>query len=155
MPAEIERKFLVMGPEWRESAAPPVHIRQAYIANTPLASVRVRIKGTTAAFLTIKGSGAALSRVEVETPIPVEQAEELLAMRQGEVIEKARYRVPFGGLLWEVDVFEGANAGLVIAEVELPTADHPVEFPPWAGVEVTGDQRYYNASLASDPIRAA
>lgn len=155
MPAEIERKFLVTGQEWRDSAAPAMHIRQAYIATTPQASVRVRIKGATSAFLTVKGAEAALSRVEVEAAIPVEQAEELLAMRQGAVIEKYRYRIPYGGLLWEVDVFEGENEGLMIAEVEIPTADHPVEVPPWVGDEVTGDPRYYNAQLANDPIRGA
>ncbi|EDP63272.1 hypothetical protein BAL199_28160 [alpha proteobacterium BAL199] len=155
MPAEIERKYLVTGSEWRDAAAPSVQIRQAYIANTPLASVRVRIKGTKSAFLTIKGAEAALSRAEVETAITLAQAEELLTMRQGAVIEKFRFRVPFGGLMWEIDVFEGENAGLIIAEVEVPTADHAVQLPPWVGQEVTGDARYYNANLASDPIRGA
>ena len=74
MPAEIERKYLVTSQEWRDSAAPAVHIRQAYIATTPLASVLVRIKGATAAFLTVKGADAALSRVEVEASIPVAEA---------------------------------------------------------------------------------
>src|SRR3546814_10078447 len=77
----------------------------------------------------------------VEVPIPAADAEELLALRQGAVIEKQRYRVPFGGLVWDVDVFGGENAGLVIAEVEVPAADHAVALPAWAGTEVTGDAR--------------
>ena len=117
--------------------------------------MRVRIKGTKSAFLTIKGAEAALSRVEVETAITLAQAEELLTIRQGAVIEKFRFRVPFGGLMWEIDVFEGENAGLIIAEVEVPTAYHAVQLPPWVGQEVTGDARYYNANLASDQIRGA
>ncbi|HEY9568312.1 MAG TPA: CYTH domain-containing protein [Thalassobaculum sp.] len=152
MPAEIERKFLVTGSSWADNAGQPVSIRQAYVALSDRVSVRVRIKGGHAAFLTIKSAAPTISRVEVEVPIPAADAEELLALRQGAVIEKQRYRVPFGGLVWDVDVFGGENAGLVIAEVEVPAADHAVALPDWAGTEVTGDARYYNAQLASDPI---
>lgn len=152
MPAEIERKFLVTGSSWKEKAGRPIWIRQAYVAATDRASVRVRIRGDDQAFLTIKSAAPSLSRVEVEVAIPVPEAEELLALRVGAIIEKHRYPVPFDGLVWEVDVFEGDNAGLVIAEVELPAADHPLELPDWVGAEVTGDQRYYNASLATDPV---
>ena len=155
MPAEIERKFLVTSDAWREGAGAPVSIRQAYLAVTDRASVRVRIRNADAAFLTVKSAGAELFRTEVEVAVPVAEAEELLALRQGSVIAKRRYRVPLGGLVWEVDVFEGDNAGLVLAEVELPDADHPVEPPSWVGREVTGDARYYNASLATDPVGTA
>lgn len=153
MPAEIERKFLVTGRGWTEQAGLPVRIRQAYLAQTDKASVRVRIKGDDAAFLTIKSAVPGLSRLEVETDIPVAEAEELLALRQGAVIEKRRFAVPFGGLVWEIDEFEGENAGLVIAEVELPDEDFAVELPDWVGEEVTHERRYYNAQLATDPIR--
>jgi len=153
MPAEIERKFLVAGPGWTELAGLPVAIRQAYLAQTDRVSVRVRIKGRDAAYLTVKSAEAGMSRLEVETRISVPDAEDLLALRQGGLIEKQRYPVPFGGLVWEVDVFEGANAGLVIAEVELPGTDYAVALPDWVGEEVTDDVRYYNASLANDPIR--
>lgn len=155
MPTEIERKFLVTSDAWRLHAGSPTAILQAYIAVTPRASVRVRIKDARTAFLTVKSAGAALSRAEVEVEIPVAEAQELLELRQGAIVEKHRYPVPFGGLVWEIDVFDGANAGLVLAEVELPGADHPVTPPPWAGAEVTGDARYYNASLATDPVGAA
>lgn len=152
MPAEIERKFLVTGSGWAAHAGRPVAIRQAYLAQTGRVSVRVRIKGTDAAFLTVKSAEPGISRLEVEAAIPVHEAEELLELRQGSVIEKKRYQVPFGGLVWEVDVFEGENAGLVIAEVELPDPGFAVELPPWIGREVTDDERYYNARLASEPI---
>lgn len=155
MPAEIERKFLVTNSSWADNAGRPVSIRQAYVALTDRASVRVRIKGGDQAFLTIKSAAPTISRVEVEVPIPVAEAEELLALRTGAVIEKQRHPVPHGGLVWEVDVFAGANAGLVIAEVEMPSADHDVALPGWAGAEVTGDERYYNARLATDPIGPA
>ena len=153
MTAEIERKFLVSGAGWTALAGLPAAIRQAYLAQTDRVSVRVRIKGNDSAFLTVKSAEAGMSRLEVETRIEVAEAEELLALRQGALIEKQRYPVPFGGLVWEVDVFAGENAGLVIAEVELPSTDHPVELPDWVGAEVTDDVRYYNASLANDPIR--
>ncbi len=153
MPAEIERKFLVTGPGWAQLAGMPVKIRQAYLAQTDRVSVRVRVKGEDSAFLTVKSAEAGMSRLEVETRIGVAEAEDLLNLRQGALIEKQRYPVPFGGLVWEVDVFAGENVGLVIAEVELPSTDHPVERPDWVGAEVTDDVRYYNASLASAPIR--
>lgn len=151
MPTEIERKFLVTDPGWTGHAGLPVRIRQAYLAVTGQATVRVRIKGTDTAALTVKSAAPAVSRIEVETAIPVADAEDLLALRQGAVIEKQRYPVPFEGLVWEVDVFAGDHAGLVIAEVEMPDADHPLRLPPWVGDEVTADPRYYNAQLATDP----
>ncbi len=154
MPAEIERKFLVTGSGWTECAGQPVALRQAYLAQTDKVAVRVRIKGDDAAFLTVKSAEPGRSRLEVETAIPVAEAEELLRLRQGAVIEKQRYPVPYGGLVWEVDVFAGENVGLVLAEVELPAEDVAVELPPWVGAEVTHERRYYNASLATKPIRA-
>lgn len=155
MPAEIERKFLVTNASWADNAGRPISIRQAYVALSDRVSVRVRIKDAANAFLTIKSAAPTVSRVEVEVPIPIADAEELLALRQGAVIEKQRYPVPFGGLVWEVDVFSGENAGLVLAEVEMPATDHALVLPDWAGAEVTGDARYYNAQLASDPLGTA
>lgn len=152
MPAEIERKFLVTGSSWADNAGRPVSIRQAYVALTDRASVRVRVKGDENAFLTIKSAAPTISRIEVEVPIPVAEAEELLALRTGAVIEKQRYPVPYAGLVWEVDVFGGENAGLIIAEVEIPADDYDLALPDWAGAEVTGDQRYYNARLAMEPL---
>lgn len=152
MTAEIERKFLVTGPGWSALAGRAIPIRQAYLAQTDRVSVRVRVKGSDTAFLTVKSAEAGMSRLEVETRITVPEAEDLLALRQGALIVKRRYPVAFGGLVWEIDVFAGDNEGLIIAEVELPSTDHAVDLPPWVGREVTDDVRYYNASLANAPM---
>ena len=96
MPTEIERKFLVTSEAWRDHAAPPVAIRQGYLAITDRASVRVRIRDGEEAFLTVKSAGAEMSRAEVEVAVPVVEAEQLLTLRQGSVVAKHRYRVPFG-----------------------------------------------------------
>lgn len=150
MPQEIERKFLVDParlPEVRAAATAAHAIVQGYLSAEP--AVRVRLKGEQG-YLTIKGSGL-LTRDEYEYPIPGEDARALLELCPLPLLEKTRYDVPFGGRLWEVDDFGGANAGLVIAEVELPDADADVACPPWAGREVTGDPRYTNVALAQHP----
>ena len=108
-----------------------------------------------AATLTIKSRPAALRRLELEYAIPVLEAEALMQLREGSVIEKVRHLVPRGELVWEIDVFQGANAGLVIAEIELEHEDQAFEKPVWLGEEITGVKRYYNASLALSPFAAA
>lgn len=148
MATEIERKFLVTGDGWRSAVTSHVDIRQAYLAVTDANTVRVRIYGGMA-FLTIKSAGAGLSRQEFEFPIPVADAEALLALRRGRVIEKRRHVVPAGALQWEIDVFAGDFAGLVIAEIELPHETADIARPGWLGAEVTGDARYGNAQLAT------
>lgn len=152
MPFEIERKFLVRGESWRDLATECYHIRQAYLASQGKASIRVRIRDKDGAALTIKSRTPKRRRLELEYPIPVLEAEALIALRQGSVIEKDRYIVPHLGNTWEVDVFAGENAGLVIAEVELRHEDEPVVLPCWAGLEVTGRAPYYNSSLAVHPF---
>jgi adenylate cyclase len=152
MSFEIERKFLVRGDAWRAHASGRSTIRQAYLAYDSKASIRVRIRDHDSATLTIKSRGAALRRLELEYPVPVLDAERMLALRHGAVIEKTRHLVPFGGLTWEVDVFEGENAGLVIAEVELRDEAQAVDLPPWAGAEITGHPQYYNSALAQRPF---
>jgi adenylate cyclase len=151
---EIERKFLVRDMSVL-AAVPGVAFRQGYLSTEPDRSVRVRRTGELA-FVTIKGisgpSGA--SRTEFEYPIPAEDADTMLgelALRP--LIEKTRYRVEDGGRIWEIDVFAGANEGLVVAEVELPSEDASVVVPAWAGAEVTGEPRYYNANLVAHPYR--
>jgi CYTH domain-containing protein len=149
---EIERKFLVDTTRWHADPAQGVRYRQGYLCSAPDVVVRVRAAGE-AAFLTVKGATEGISRLEFEYPIPMEDAGAmLLRLCNGRVIEKTRYRVPFAGRIWEVDVFEGDNAGLVLAEVELPSADAVVEPPPWAGVEVSDDPRYYNSNLSRNPF---
>jgi len=152
MPFEIERKFLVRGSAWRDHATECYQIRQAYLASEGKASIRVRIKDKGGAALTIKSRTAERRRLELEYPIPVLEAEALIALRRGSIIEKDRYIVPHAGKSWEVDVFAGSNAGLVIAEVELQDEHERVPLPPWAGPEVTGQAPYYNSALTVHPF---
>jgi adenylate cyclase len=151
MAQEIERKFLVTGP-FLEHASKQTRIVQGYLSSVPERTVRVRIKGTQG-FLTIKGIGNAsgASRYEWEREIPLEDAEQLLAICEPGVIDKVRYLVPVGAHTFEVDAFHGENEGLVVAEVELAAEDDAFDRPAWLGGEVTGDARYYNSMLMKHP----
>ncbi len=150
MPIEIERKFLVQGEDWKQGEG--THFAQGYLNHDKARAVRVRIAGTQA-FLTIKGIGdeVGLSRVEFEYEIPLADAQQLLALCEGTVIEKIRRVIPYQGFNWEVDEFFGENQGLVIAEIELDSVDQPFEKPSWVCEEVTNDPRYFNLSLVSFP----
>jgi adenylate cyclase len=148
MGVEIERKFLVISEAWRPLVTGSVAIRQGYLSSNAKATVRVRLLGDEEAVITLKGATDGISRAEFEYPIPIEDARELLRMAGPETVEKRRHLVPFGGLMWEVDVFEGRHRGLVMAEVELDTAEHEVALPEWVGREVSLDDRYFNASLS-------
>jgi|AP12_2_1047962.scaffolds.fasta_scaffold13294_2 adenylate cyclase len=151
MALEIERKFLVRRGAWR---APDngTHYRQGYLSTDPARSVRIRLAGERA-WLTIKGETVGITRTEYEYPIPATDAHDMLdRLCKQPLIEKTRYRVEVAGLVWEVDEFDGANAGLVIAEVELADEHQQIILPDWAGEEVTADPRYCNASLVSQPF---
>ena len=152
MAIEIERKYLVRGEGWRSIATAEASIRQAYLASGDRSSTRVRIKNGSDATLTIKSKRAELRRLEIEYPISVLDAEALLSLRMGGLIEKTRFTVPWQEHCWEVDVFTGANADLVIAEIELRHELERFDCPPWLGVEVTGQSQYYNGSLARHPF---
>jgi adenylate cyclase len=152
MSFEIERKFLLRGDDWRRLATDHISIRQAYLSSNGKTSIRVRIKGEGTATLSIKSRPADLRRLELEYAIPTLEAEALMQLRQGSVIEKVRYLIPHGELVWEVDVFEGENLGLVIAEIELRHERQQIELPAWIGTEVTGQQQYYNSSLVQHPF---
>ncbi|MCK8515693.1 CYTH domain-containing protein [Methylonatrum kenyense] len=153
MAIEIERKFLVRNDAWRDQARPGQPMRQGYIGTMDKASVRVR-QTTDRAWLNIKGATLGVQRREYEYPIPAADAEEILTeLCSGALIEKTRFEVPFAGHLWEIDVFEGANAGLVVAEIELSSPDQPFQRPDWLGEEVSDDPRYYNACLVEHPWR--
>ena len=149
---EIERRFFVRGDGWRQLAAKPTDIRQAYLTVGNKASVRVRINDNSTASLTVKSQPVKLRRLELEYAIPILEAEALMALRQGSVIEKRRYQVPCGDLLWEVDVFSGENLGLVIAEVELRHERQHIELPTWIAKDITGHPQYYNGFLAQLPF---
>jgi adenylate cyclase len=150
MGTEIERKFLVTDPtitEGREGAV----IRQGYLSRAPERTVRIRRRGNRAV-ITIKGASSRATRAEWEYEIPAADADEMLMLCDGPIIDKTRFVIDVAGRAWEVDVFAGANEGLVMAEVELEAEDAAVVLPAWAGLEVTGDPRYYNASLAQHPM---
>lgn len=149
MAIEIERKFLVRSDGWRHGAVATGY-RQGYLAVEPQCSVRVRIADT-AAWLTVKGAGAGLARPEFEYPIPLDDAEGLLALCMPGVISKTRHVLPQGRHRWEIDVFHGDNAGLVLAEIELQHEDEVFDRPDWLGEEVSDDARYYNAALSAYP----
>ena len=146
---EIERKFLVTSTEFLSESIPSSRIVQGYLNSNPERTVRIRIKGTQG-FITIKGKGndSGTTRFEWEKEIEVIEAEQLLLLCEDVVIDKVRYEIPFGKHLYEVDVFEGDNKGLIIAEIELENENESFEKPNWLGEEVTGDDRYYNASLS-------
>lgn len=152
MATEIERKFLVTGNAWQSLALRSTAIHQAYLSRIDMTTIRVRIVDDADAFLTIKSPQLGPARSEFEYSIPLEDARALMTLRAGLAIEKRRHIVQLGDDRWEIDVFEGAHAGLVIAEIELPDADAPFERPPWLSEEVTGDPRYYNAHLAAGRV---
>ena len=139
MAKEIERKFLVTNDSYRHMATSSSHIEQGYLSRDPEATVRVRVRDDRA-FLTVKGRNHGMVRDEWEYPIPVGDARIMLRRcARGSILQKRRYLVPFEGFTWEVDEFGGDHAGLVVAEVELPSADTVAPLPPFVGEEVTGD----------------
>lgn len=150
MSTEIERKFLVRGTDWRQGA--PVRLRQGYLNRDKERTVRVRIAGSRA-YLTIKGLTRGVSRPEFEYEIPLQDGEALLTLCDGVPLEKDRYTLQHAGATWEVDEFLGANAGLVIAEIELNDERQEFERPGWLSTEVTDDPRYFNSSLIAAPYR--
>lgn len=153
MPVEIERKYLVVGDGWRNTVERKIDMVQGYLTLDPERTVRVRLNYPSKAYLTIKGPTEDATRSEFEYEIPRSEANELLDMCVPPLIEKTRYMVDSGEQTWEVDVFDGANEGLRLAEVELDDESETFEMPDWLGDEVTGDSRLYNAALVQNPYR--
>ena len=158
MGIEIERKFLPRNDGWRAAAHKVVPMAQGYLNDLALvdsgamrASVRVRIEGDVA-FLNIKSRELGTTRQEFEYPVPVAEAQALLKLCVGGLVEKRRHHLEHAGHLWEVDEFLGDNAGLVVAEIELDAADALFAKPDWVGAEATHAPRYYNLALASRPF---
>ena len=153
MGKEIERKFLVTG-NFRADVNASVHIRQGYLSSVPERIVRVRIRDNEG-YITIKGPSDAsgIARFEWERSIGAEDAAALLKLAEPGAIDKTRHlaRNTDGVHTWEIDEFHGQNEGLIVAEIELSSADEDFDRPAWLGVEVTGDPRYYNSMLASRP----
>jgi adenylate cyclase len=153
MPFEIERKYLVTK-DWKEIAegCESMRIRQGYLCRDNNCTVRIRIANNRG-ILTIKGKSKTLARPEYEYDVELVEAEELMQMTSGSIIEKIRYFVPSNGKTWELDVFSGDNEGLVVAELELHEEDEHIDMPDWVGEEVTEDGRYGNASLSRYPFK--
>lgn len=151
MGIEIERKFLVKNDDWKRQIQRSEQFRQGYLTNEKHLSMRVRLTDN-GARLTIKGATNGLSRTEYEYPIPKDDAEHLLdELCTPPLIEKTRHWLQYGAHTWEVDVFEGDNQGLVVAEVELEDTDEQIDLPDWLGEDVSDDPRYLNASLVRHP----
>jgi len=149
---EIERKFLVKS-DFEQDAMKRKRIVQGYICAEEARTVRIRIQGEEG-FLTIKGAAneKGWSRYEFEAPVARTDAEELLKLCRPGIIDKVRHWIYVGNHLWEVDVFHGDNEGLIVAEIELASEEETFELPDWAGEEVTGDAKYYNAALSQKPF---
>ena len=150
MAQEIERKFLIDRTRCPLPAA-GVKMVQGYLLRTMELAIRLRLAGERA-FLTIKGAQKNFTRSEYEYSIPAEDAEKMLSeFADGKLVSKTRYFIPAGKHTWEVDIFEGANFPLAVAEIELSSEDETFELPDWITTEVTGDKRYNNTYLAEHP----
>lgn len=151
MAIEIERKFLVASDMWRQDVVSSTLMRQGYLGGGA-STIRVR-QTENAAFLTIKGRANGIARAEFEYPIPIADADEILAtMTVGTIVEKIRHIVPAGnGMVWEIDEYLNANAPLFTAEIELPTPYTTFRVPDWLGIDVSENKNYTNRSLSRNP----
>lgn len=150
MAKEIERKFLVIGDDWRQLAK-GTHYCQGYLNSAKERTVRIRTIDDKA-YLTVKGPTVGVTRQEYEYEIPHADCVQMLEhLAEKPIIEKARYKIPFAGLTWEIDEFFGVNAGLIVAEVELASESQAFEKPAWVGEEISSDPRYFNSNLVKNP----
>jgi adenylate cyclase len=153
MAIEIERKFLLKNTSWQEVAEPGMKYSQGYLVGSKNASVRVRVEGERA-FINIKSATIDITRQEFEYEIPLTDAQQLLdSLCEKPLISKTRYHVKYEQHTWEIDVFDGDNAGLVVAEIELKDINEPFAKPGWLGDEVSNDVRYYNVNLVKHPFK--
>lgn len=150
MAKEIERKFLVVGDDWRKLAK-GTHYRQGYLNSVKERTVRIRTIDDKA-FLTVKGPNIGITRMEFEYEIPHKECLEMLTnLAEQPIIEKIRYKIAIDDLVWEIDEFLGVNKGLIVAEVELQSEEQKFSKPEWIGEEVSGDPRYFNSNLVKHP----
>ncbi len=151
MGLEIEKKFLVKDNSWK-ALAEGVLYQQGYLSTEKERTVRVRVIGEQG-YLTIKGKSIGATRLEFEYEIPVIDAQEMLTKLCGNsVLEKYRYKIPFDGMIWEVDEFLGKNKGLIVAEVEMENEEQIFKLPSWIGEEVTHKTEYFNSRLTQKPF---
>ena len=146
---EIEHKYLVVNDSYRQMACEVTEIKQGFLSRDPERTVRVRMRDGHG-FITVKGRGEGAAHPEFEYEIPLEDARQMMELCEPPVIDKTRYIVFHDGNRWEVDEFHGEQEGLVIAELEVPSEDYRFSLPPFVGLEVTGDPRYYNSQLGLD-----
>ena len=153
MGLEIERKFLLRSDAWRDEADEGLYFHQGYLSTTPERVVRVRQMGERAV-VTIKGKGDGIARPEFEYEIPLDDAQAMLReLCLQPTIEKRRHKLKAGPHTWEIDVFDGDNLGLVVAEIELTSVSESFEKPDWLGEEVSDDSRYLNSNLIANPFK--
>ena len=152
MGQEIERKFLLKNDSWKVEADNGIEIKQGYLSSVIERTVRVRIIGERG-ILTVKGKTENLTREEFEYEIPLKDAISLLELCERPIIEKKRYFIKRVNLTWEIDVFEGENKGLKVAEVELDSETQDYDLPVWLGKEVSYESKYYNAALITNPFK--
>ena len=150
MGIEIEHKFLVKNDSYRSMAVSESEIMQGFLSRVPERTVRVRVRGDKG-FITIKGKGSGAAHPEFEYEVPLDDAKQMLSLCEPPVINKTRYIVMHDGNRWEVDEFHGELQGLVIAELEVVSEEYRFSLPPFVGLEVTGDRRYYNSQLGVAP----
>jgi adenylate cyclase len=150
---EIERKYLVNHTNWHKIDKPPGQLyRQGYLVIESNKTIRVR-QTPDKGYLTIKGISIGATREEYEYEIPLDEARELLDNFSISELSKIRYIINFDNKIWEVDEFLGQNSGLILAEIELKSEEEMYDIPDWLGMEVTNDQRYYNANLTINPYK--
>ena len=152
MSQEIERKFLVKKEIFQPSDEGE-YIAQGYLSSVPERTVRVRIKNRRG-YLTVKGKHSGISCSEFEYEIPESDANKLLKLCEPSIIIKRRHIVNVNNSKWEVDIFEGDNAGLIVAEIELSNENEVFNKPDWIGEEVSSDVRYYNSNLSKNPFKS-
>ncbi|HFE37354.1 MAG TPA: CYTH domain-containing protein [Gammaproteobacteria bacterium] len=153
MATEIERKFTVKNAHWRSQVDKSERYVQGYLAGNERTSVRIRIAGDKAN-INIKSATLGIFRQEYEYPIPLNDAEKMLAdLCEKPLIDKVRHWVTFAGKTWEIDEFKGENEGLIVAEIELNDIEESFELPDWADKDVSHDKRYYNVSLVNHPFK--
>lgn len=153
MGIEIERKYLITNESWQEHADEGINIVQGYMGSNAKSSIRIRINGDSAN-LNIKSKTIGIQRSEYDYAIPLDEAKEMLEnLCDKPYVEKTRYHVDYKGHEWEIDVFAGENAGLIVAEIELSSTQEHFELPEWLGDEVSDDPRYYNICLVTHPYK--
>lgn len=151
MATEIERKYLLKNDSWKQEVSSKNKIIQGYLSSKPERTVRIRITNNRG-FVTIKSKNIGSLRKEFEYEIPIEDAEELILLCEKPIIQKTRYIVEHSSHIWEIDIFEGENQGLEVAEIELSQENEEFSIPNWIGQEVTNESKYYNSQLIINPF---